>query len=40
MGARSLALTVEDLAEIDAEVSRIKVQGERLREAVLKMTYH
>ncbi len=38
--AVDLDLTAEDLAEIDAEASRIEVQGERLPEAVLKMTGH
>ena len=40
LGAVDLDLTVEDLAEIDAEASKIDVQGERLPEAVLKMTGH
>lgn len=40
LGSIDLALTAEDLAEIDAEASRIEVQGERLPEAVLKMTGH
>ena len=40
LGAVSLELSVEDLAEIDKEVSKIKVEGERLPEAALKMTGH
>ncbi|MEK1888384.1 MAG: aldo/keto reductase [Phyllobacterium sp.] len=35
-----LPLTAEDLTEIDREASKIEVQGERLPEAVLKMTGH
>lgn len=38
LGAVDLDLTADDLAEIDAEASEIEVQGERLPEAVLKMT--
>ena len=38
LGAIDLDLTAADLAEIDAEASKIEVQGERLPEAVLKMT--
>lgn len=38
LGAVDLDLTAGDLAEIDAEASKIEVQGERLPEAVLKMT--
>ncbi|ABL71325.1 aldo/keto reductase [Paracoccus denitrificans] len=38
LGAVELELTATDLAEIDAEASKIEVQGERLPEAVLKMT--
>lgn len=38
LGAVDLDLTTDDLAEIDAEASKIEVQGERLPEAVLKMT--
>lgn len=38
LGAVDLELTAADLAEIDASASRITVQGERLPEAVLKMT--
>lgn len=40
LGAADLELTTADLAEIDAESSKIEVQGERLPEAVLKMTGH
>ncbi len=40
LGAVGLTLTPGDLAEIDAETSKIEVQGERLPEAVLKMTGH
>ncbi|TWF58351.1 aldo/keto reductase [Neorhizobium alkalisoli] len=39
-GSTSLVLTAEDLAEIDTKLSTIEVQGERLPEAVLKMTGH
>lgn len=38
LGAVDLDLTADDLAEIDAEASEIEVHGERLPEAVLKMT--
>lgn len=38
LGAVTLDLTAADLAEIAAEVSKVQVQGERLPEAVLKMT--
>ncbi|HQY59286.1 MAG: aldo/keto reductase [Nitrospira sp.] len=38
LGALSLDLTAGDLAEIDTEASKIKIQGERLPEAVLKMS--
>jgi aryl-alcohol dehydrogenase-like predicted oxidoreductase len=40
LGAVDLELTSGDLAEINVEASRIEVQGERLPEAVLKMTGH
>jgi len=40
LGAVDLELTASDLAEINAEASKIEVQGERLPEAVLKMTGH
>jgi len=39
-GGAELDLTPSDLAEIDEEASKIKVKGERLPEAVLKMTGH
>jgi len=38
LGAVDLELTASDLAEINAEASKIQVQGERLPEAVLKMS--
>ena len=38
LGAADLDLTADDLAEINAEASKIQVQGERLPEAVLKMS--
>ncbi|MDR1075017.1 MAG: aldo/keto reductase [Xanthomonadaceae bacterium] len=38
LGAVMLDLSADDLAEIAAEVSKVQVQGERLPEAVLKMT--
>jgi aryl-alcohol dehydrogenase-like predicted oxidoreductase len=38
LGAIDLELTADDLAEIGAEMSKIKVQGERLPEVALKMT--
>ncbi|WP_188578479.1 aldo/keto reductase [Azorhizobium oxalatiphilum] len=38
LGAVELELSADDLAEIDAGVSGITVQGERLPEPVLKMT--
>lgn len=40
LGAVDLEWTAADLAEIDAGTARITVQGERLPEAVLKMTGH
>ena len=40
IGAVELDLTADDLTEIDREASKIEVQGERLPEAVLKMTGH
>lgn len=40
LGAVDLDLTTQDLAEINAEAAKIDVQGERLPEAVLKMTGH
>jgi aryl-alcohol dehydrogenase-like predicted oxidoreductase len=38
LGAINLELTAGDLSEITVEASKIKVQGERLPEAALKMT--
>lgn len=38
LGALELELTAVDLHEIDVALSEIEVQGERLPEAVLKMT--
>ncbi|WP_027351773.1 aldo/keto reductase [Halotalea alkalilenta] len=38
LGAVDLELTSEDLGQIDQELSKFEVQGERLPEAVLKMT--
>lgn len=38
IGAVELALTADDLSEIEQQVSQVQVQGERLPEAVLKMT--
>jgi len=38
VGAINLELTAADLSEITAEASKIKVQGERLPEAALRMT--
>ncbi|MQV05904.1 aldo/keto reductase, partial [Sinorhizobium meliloti] len=40
LGALDLELTADELTEIDAEASKVEVQGERLPEAVLKMTGH
>jgi aryl-alcohol dehydrogenase-like predicted oxidoreductase len=40
LGAVDLDLSAADLAEINAETSKITVHGERLPEAVLKMTGH
>jgi aryl-alcohol dehydrogenase-like predicted oxidoreductase len=40
LGALDLDLTAADIAEIDTLASRIEIQGERLPEAVLKMTGH
>lgn len=40
LGAVDLELTADDLVEINAEASKIVVEGERLPEAVLKMTGH
>ena len=38
LGAIDLALTAEDLGEINAEAGKIEVQGERLPEAALKLS--
>ncbi len=38
LGAVDLNLTAADLSEISAEISKIEVQGERLPEAMMKMT--
>lgn len=38
LGAVDLALSADELAKIDREVSKVEVQGERLPEAALKMT--
>jgi aryl-alcohol dehydrogenase-like predicted oxidoreductase len=38
LGAASVVLTTEDLAQINAMAAQIQVQGERLPEAALKMT--
>jgi aryl-alcohol dehydrogenase-like predicted oxidoreductase len=38
LGAVELSLTVDDLYDINAEASKMTVQGERLPEAALKMT--
>ncbi|WP_106743469.1 aldo/keto reductase [Yoonia maritima] len=38
LGAVDLDLTPNDLAEINAEAAKVEVQGDRLPEAVLKMT--
>jgi len=40
IGAVDLMLNSEDLSEIGEEASKIEVQGERLPEAVLRMTGH
>jgi aryl-alcohol dehydrogenase-like predicted oxidoreductase len=38
IGAVAVALTADDLAEIEAAAARIQIHGARLPEAVLKMT--
>src|SRR5579872_6551562 len=38
LGAMDATLTADDLREIDAVLSKIEIQGERLPEAALKMT--
>jgi aryl-alcohol dehydrogenase-like predicted oxidoreductase len=40
IGAVELDLTTDDLSEINREASKIEVKGERLPDAVLKMTGH
>jgi aryl-alcohol dehydrogenase-like predicted oxidoreductase len=40
LGAVDVELTAAELAEIDVLASKVKVQGERLPEAALKMTGH
>ncbi|WP_208245593.1 aldo/keto reductase (plasmid) [Rhizobium sp. T1470] len=40
IGGAELPMTADDLAEIDREASKVDIQGERLPEAVLKMTGH
>jgi len=39
IGSASLKLTPEDLDEIDTAASRIPIQGERLPESILRMSY-
>jgi len=39
IGSASLELTPDDLDEINAAASRIPIQGERLPESILKMSY-
>jgi aryl-alcohol dehydrogenase-like predicted oxidoreductase len=39
IGAASVELTSDDLHEIDAEASKIPIQGERLPESILRMSY-
>jgi aryl-alcohol dehydrogenase-like predicted oxidoreductase len=38
MGAADVDLTSDDLREIESGASKIKVQGARLPDAILKMT--
>ena len=38
IGAVTLDLKPQDIAQLNAEVAKIKVEGERLPEAALKMT--
>ena len=40
LGAVDLELTAADLTEINAEISKIEIQGERLPEPMLEMTGH
>ena len=39
IGSASVELTSDDLEEIDSAASRIPIQGERLPESVLRMSY-
>ena len=39
MGSASVELTREDLDEINTVASRIPIQGERLPESILRMSY-
>jgi aryl-alcohol dehydrogenase-like predicted oxidoreductase len=39
LGAADVALTAEDLDEIEATATRITVQGARLPEAILQLSY-
>lgn len=38
LGAASVLLTVQDLTEIETEIAKIEIQGERLPEAILKLS--
>ncbi len=40
IGAAAIELTLDDLRDIDAEASKIRVQGARLPEHILKMSGH
>jgi aryl-alcohol dehydrogenase-like predicted oxidoreductase len=39
IGSASLELTSKDLEEINAAASKIPIQGERLPESILRMSY-
>ncbi len=39
LGAADVVLTAEDLGEIEATASKITVQGARLPEAILQLSY-
>ena len=39
LGAANVVLSAEDLSQIEASISKIAVQGERLPEAVLQFSY-
>ena len=39
IGSASVELTSDDLGEIDAAASKIPIQGERLPESILRMSY-